>query len=57
MNDEVKEIETTELSYTIIPSQVNVDVLFNYIIHELSFDKVLDLYILLRKSINIGGNE
>ena len=57
MNDEVKEIQTTELLYTIIPSKVNVDVLHNYIIHELPFDKVLDLYILLRKSINIGEEE
>ena len=57
MNDEVKEIPTTELLYTIIPSQVKVDVLYNYIIHELSFDKVLDLYILLGNSINIGGNK
>lgn len=54
MNDEIKEIQTKELTYTIIPSKVNEKLLFNYITHELSFDKVLNLYILLRDSIKDG---
>lgn len=53
MNDEIKEIQKTETIYTIIPSEVNVDILFSYITHELSFDKVLDLYILLRNAIRL----
>lgn len=43
-----------ETTYTIIPSEVNEEDLFCYITHELSFDKVLGLYILLRIAISTG---
>ena len=67
MKDEIKEIismsadedienrtQKFETIYTIIPSKVNEEDLFYYITHELSFDKVLGLYILLRTAISTG---
>lgn len=55
MNNEViNKTQHTEMTYTIVPSKVNAEDLFNYITHELSFDKVLSLYILLRNAISTG---
>ena len=56
MSDEViNKKQHTEITYTIIPSKINAEDLFNYITHELSFDKVLSLYILLRTAISTGS--
>ena len=58
--DVVGKTQKYETYYTIIPSKVNEKDLFYYITHELSFDKVLGLYILLRTAIstgNLGGDE
>lgn len=46
--------ETKEITYTIVPSEVKAEDLFNYITHEVSFEKVLSLYILLRTAISTG---
>lgn len=56
MNNEevINKTQKFEISYTIIPSKVNAEDLFYYITHELSFDKVLSLYILLRTAISTG---
>lgn len=43
-----------EMTYTIVPNKVKAEDLFAYITHELSFDKVLSLYILLRTAISTG---
>ena len=52
---ETKVKDTTEITYTIVPSEVKVEDLFYYITHELSFEKVLSLYILLRTGISTGN--
>lgn len=52
--DVVKETQKIEISYMITPSKVNERDLFDYITHELSFDKVLHLYIMLRHAISTG---
>ena len=59
MNDEeiINRMQKVETTYTIIPSKVNEEDLFYYITHELSFDKVLGLYILLRNAISTGKLE
>lgn len=55
MEDEIlNKTQYRETTYTIIPSKVNEEDLFYYITHELSFDKVLGLYILLRNAISTG---
>lgn len=55
MSDEtLNQKQCNEITYTIVPSEVNEEDLFNYITHELSFDKVLSLYILLRTAISTG---
>lgn len=54
-NDILKEELRKETLYTIVPSKVNVEDLFYYITRELSFDKVLKLYILLRNAISTGN--
>ena len=56
MKDEevINRTQKFETTYTIIPSKVNEEDLFYYITHELSFDKVLGLYILLRTAISTG---
>ena len=56
MKDEevINRTQKFETTYTIIPSEVNEEDLFYYITHELSFDKVLSLYILLRTAISTG---
>ena len=51
---ETKVKDTTEIVYTIVPSEVKVEDLFYYITNELSFEKVLSLYIMLRTSISTG---
>lgn len=62
MKDEeaINETQKFEISYMITPSKVNANDLFYYITHELSFDKVLSLYIMLRNAIStgeLGGDE
>ena len=55
MNNEIlNEKQCKEIQYTIVPSEVNVEDLFYYITHELSFKKVLSLYIKLRTAISTG---
>ena len=54
MNERMGSKETKEITYEIVPSEVNTEDLFNYITHELSFEKVLSLYILLRIAISTG---
>ena len=54
MNERVGSNETKEITYKIVPSEVNVEDLFYYITRELSFEKVLSLYILLRNAISTG---
>lgn len=49
----IEEIKN-ELRYEIVPSELNVDDLFEYMVHYVSFEKVLSLYILLRTSISTG---
>lgn len=51
---ETKVKDTTEITYTIVPSEVKAEDLFYYITNELSFEKVLSLYILLRNAISTG---
>ncbi len=51
---ETKVKDTTEITYTIVPSEVKVEDLFYYITNELSFEKVLSLYIMLRTAISTG---
>lgn len=51
---ETKVKDTTEIIYTIVPSEVKVEDLFYYITNELSFEKVLSLYIMLRTAISTG---
>ena len=51
---ETKVKDTTEITYTIVPSEVKVEDLFYYITKELSFEKVLSLYIMLRTAISTG---
>ena len=52
--EEKQEIKR-ELHYMITPSKLDVKELFNYLSHEVSFDKVLSLYILLRNAISTGN--
>lgn len=54
MNERIESNETKEITYEIVPSEVKAEDLFCYITHELSFDKVLSLYILLRNAISTG---
>lgn len=54
MNERIGSKEVKEITYEIVPSEVNVEDLFNYISHELSFEKVLSLYIMLRTAISTG---
>lgn len=56
MGDEnvINRTQKFEITYTIVPSKVNEEDLFYFITHELSFDKVLGLYILLRTAISTG---
>ena len=56
MEDEnvINRTQKFEITYTIVPSKVNEEDLFCFITHELSFDKVLGLYILLRTAISTG---
>ncbi len=49
----IEEIKN-ELRYEIVPSELNVDDLFEYMVHYVSFEKVLSLYILLRTAISTG---
>lgn len=51
---ETKVKDTTEITYTIVPSEVKAEDLFYYITNELSFEKVLSLYIMLRTAISTG---
>ena len=44
-----------ELKYMIVPSELNVEDLFDFLTHQVSFDKVLDLYIKLRVAISTGN--
>lgn len=43
-----------ERIFTITPSKLNVDDLYDYMIHNLSFDDVLSLYIRIRNKISGG---
>lgn len=54
MNERIGSNETKEITYKIVPSEVKAKDLFYYITHELSFKKVLSLYILLRNAISTG---
>lgn len=54
MNERISSKEVKEITYEIVPSEVKVEDLFNYITHELSFEKVLSLYIMLRNAISTG---
>ena len=54
MNERIGSSATKEITYVIVPSEVNAEDLFYYITHELSFEKVLSLYILLRTAISTG---
>lgn len=44
----------SELRYQIVPSELNVEDLFEYMTKNVSFEKVLSLYILLRTAISTG---
>ena len=46
--------QCNESTYTIVPSKVKAEDLFYFLTHEVSFDKVLSLYILLRTAISTG---
>jgi len=50
----IEEEENIETTYTIIPSKVKVEDLFYYLTHEVSFEKILSLYIKLRVAISTG---
>ena len=54
MNERIGNNETKEITYEIVPSEVKAEDLFYYITNELSFEKVLSLYILLRNAISTG---
>ena len=54
MKERIGSNETKEITYEIVPSEVKAEDLFYYITHELSFEKVLSLYILLRTAISTG---
>lgn len=54
MSERIESNERKETTYKIVPSEVEVENLFYYITHELSFEKVLSLYILLRNAISTG---
>jgi len=44
----------SELRYQIVPSELDVENLFEYMTKNISFEKVLSLYILLRTAISTG---
>ena len=44
-----------ELQYMITPSELDIKKLYDYLIYNVSFDKVLSLYILLRNAISTGN--
>ena len=45
-----------EIKYTITPSNVDIEDLYNYLIKNLLFDDVLFLYIKLRNKISLCGD-
>lgn len=57
MNEEeiLNRRQRNETTYTIVPSKVKAEDLFYYLTHEVSFEKVLSLYILLRTAISTGN--
>ena len=65
MNNEVKDLDYKkmyedmykEVCYTIIPSQLNIDKLYDYMINNLTFEQVLSLYIKLRIKISTSKDE
>ena len=65
MNKEIKDLDYKkmyedmykEVCYTITPSQLNIDKLYDYMINNLTFEQVLSLYIKLRIKISTGKDE
>lgn len=47
--------EERKIYYYIDPRILDIYSLYNYLIHNISFDKVLSLYILLRNDISTGN--
>ena len=43
-----------EISFTITPSNLDIEHFYNYLINNLSFEQVLSLYIMLRIKISTG---
>ena len=46
-----------EIYYTIIPSKLDINELYDYMINNMTFEQVLSLYIKLRIKISTGKNK